>query len=486
MAAFVSSTFNTAGSTNIEGSAADVGSTWTQSSAFSQGTVTSGLVSNTNDDASGFRNLQIMPDLNGMVRVRGKLNAAGRAITIYSHATGGDGGVFALSVTETSWTLLAVSTSAVVTTLATGALSLALGTFVKMEMRYSGTAPTTLRAFIDGTEVTDPATPPTSTAATTDGRLGMVGFNIRSSALDWFIAGAVGDADPEGGADTAPPDISSTGTGAINGPFAANCAENSTAAFVTLTANEATTWGALTGTDAALFAKASVTGTTVQLVPVAAFNFEALPHANPFVVTLTATDAAATPNTRTVTVNVTVTNITELPGAPTIGTATAGNASATVAFTAPAAGTAPTVTGFTATSSPGGFTGTGATSPITVNGLANNTAYTFAVTAANSDGTGPASNGSNSVTPAGSGGATLTLADFRLWTGSQIFSVTVPFVKVFRTNNGSLSLELVAQPINAIGTMSFSSSALVAGAVYIAFGFNTDGTQSFKKTVTAS
>mgnify|MGYP000503463247 CR=1 FL=1 len=285
-------------------------------------------------------------------------------------------------------------------------------------------------------------------------------------------------------ADTTPPDITSTGTGATNGPFAANAAEESAAACITLTANETTTWGALAGADAARFVKLNVTTTTVQLGLNPALNFEALPHANPFVVTLTATDAAA--NVRTVTINVTVTNVTELPGAPTIGTATAGNASATVAFTAPAAGTAPTVTGFTVTSSPGGFTGTGASSPISVNGLANNTAYTFTATAANSDGTGPASAASNSVTPFGSGGATLTLTDFRLWTGSQIFSVTVPFVKVFRISTGALSLELVAQPVNAIGAMSFSSSALVAGVPYIVLGFNADGSQSFKKTVTAS
>lgn len=87
------------------------------------------------------------------------------------------------------------------------------------------------------------------------------------------------------------------------------------------------------------------------------------------------------------------------PGAPTIGTATAGNASATVAYTAPSyLGKGGTVT-YTATSSPGGLTGTGA-SPITVSGLTNGTAYTFTVTATTSYGvTSAASAASNSVTP---------------------------------------------------------------------------------------
>lgn len=86
-----------------------------------------------------------------------------------------------------------------------------------------------------------------------------------------------------------------------------------------------------------------------------------------------------------------------IPGAPTIGTATAGVASATVAYTAPTDLGAGTVT-YTATSSPGGITGTGA-SPITVSGLTIGTAYTFTVTASTPGGTGPASAASNSVTP---------------------------------------------------------------------------------------
>ena len=60
------------------------------------------------------------------------------------------------------------------------------------------------------------------------------------------------------------------------------------------------------------------------------------------------------------------------PGTPTIGAATAGNASATVAYTAPSyTGKGGAVT-YRATSSPGGLTGTGA-SPITVSGLTNGT-----------------------------------------------------------------------------------------------------------------
>lgn len=90
-----------------------------------------------------------------------------------------------------------------------------------------------------------------------------------------------------------------------------------------------------------------------------------------------------------------------VPAAPTIGTALAGNAQATVPFTANGTGGSP-ITGFTVTSSPGGFTGTGASSPIVVTGLSNGTAYTFTVTATNTVGTSSASSASNSVTPTAS------------------------------------------------------------------------------------
>lgn len=91
---------------------------------------------------------------------------------------------------------------------------------------------------------------------------------------------------------------------------------------------------------------------------------------------------------------------TTAPDAPTIGTATAGNAEATVTFTPPASSGGSTITGYTVTSSPGNITATGTASPITVTGLTNGTPYTFTVTATNAIGTSLASSASNSVTPA--------------------------------------------------------------------------------------
>lgn len=90
------------------------------------------------------------------------------------------------------------------------------------------------------------------------------------------------------------------------------------------------------------------------------------------------------------------------PGAPTIGTATAGNTTASVAFTAPTCTGYPAgVTSYTVTSTPGCITASGASSPISVTGLTNGTSYTFKVKALGSSGLfSPCSAASNSVTPA--------------------------------------------------------------------------------------
>jgi len=102
-------------------------------------------------------------------------------------------------------------------------------------------------------------------------------------------------------------------------------------------------------------------------------------------------------------INITATQTA--PGAPTGVSASAGNGSATVTWTAPSNGGSP-ITSYTVTpyigsvaQTPTPVSGNPPATSTTINGLANGTAYTFTVSATNGVGTGPASAPSNSVTP---------------------------------------------------------------------------------------
>lgn len=113
-------------------------------------------------------------------------------------------------------------------------------------------------------------------------------------------------------------------------------------------------------------------------------------------VVVTNSAGSVTSSSATLTVNAAAT----VPGAPTGVTATAGNASASVSFSAPSSNGGASITGYTVTSSPGGITATGSAGPINVTGLTNGTAYTFTVHATNSVGDSVESSASSAVTPA--------------------------------------------------------------------------------------
>jgi cytochrome c peroxidase len=112
-----------------------------------------------------------------------------------------------------------------------------------------------------------------------------------------------------------------------------------------------------------------------------------------------------------------VTPTTGAPGAPTLQSAGAFNASALLTFAAGSPGSSP-ITGYTATCTAGAssIVRAGAASPILVLGLTNGTAYSCTVAAANAQGAGPSS-AALSVTPSPStatpaGVASATTIDF--------------------------------------------------------------------------
>jgi hypothetical protein len=87
------------------------------------------------------------------------------------------------------------------------------------------------------------------------------------------------------------------------------------------------------------------------------------------------------------------------PGAPTSVAATAGDAQATVSWSAPASDGGAAITSYSATASPGGATCTTSSTSCTITGLSNGASYTFTVTATNSLGTSAASSPSAAVSP---------------------------------------------------------------------------------------
>ena len=132
--------------------------------------------------------------------------------------------------------------------------------------------------------------------------------------------------------------------------------------------------------------------------------------------------------------NYTVTAILGVPQAPVIGTATSGNATATVTFSPPSSNGGSAITGYTVIANPSaGMDSNAGTTGLShvVTGLINGTTYTFTVIANNVIGASAASAASNSVTPG-----------------------TVP----------SAPTGVAASPGNAVATVTFSASAVNGGA----------------------
>lgn len=166
--------------------------------------------------------------------------------------------------------------------------------------------------------------------------------------------------------------------------------------------------------------------------------------------------------------------------------ATAGDASASVAFVAPSNGGS-AITGYTVTSSPGGFTGTGTTSPINVASLTNGTAYTFTATATNGIGTSTPSPASNSVSPAAAGATYTTLnpadkdAGVTLSNGNLTAAITAGFksvrsVKSFTTGKRYYEYKLTTGTV-ALSGLGRSEAALTTfpGGNNYSWGYYTTG-----------
>lgn len=161
-----------------------------------------------------------------------------------------------------------------------------------------------------------------------------------------------------------------------------------------------------------------------------------------------------------------------VPGAPTLGAVTAGNAQVTVNFTAPANNGGSAITGYEVTCNPGTKTATGATSPLTVTSLTNGTPYICSVVAINGVGTGASSANSAAVTPRApmqvDGIAAKSVSD-----GTYLYVVTIKtvtdlqhlYLTKFNQTTGAVVWEnpvLVTANFNEFGGI-----AIMGGYVYV-------------------
>jgi hypothetical protein len=168
-----------------------------------------------------------------------------------------------------------------------------------------------------------------------------------------------------------------------------------------------------------------------------------------------------------------------VPVAPTSPIATAGNAQATVSFTAPASTGGSAITGYTVTSTPGGFTASGAASPLTVTGLSNGTSYTFTVLATNALGNSEASEASVAVTP---------IAPFVCGTSTVTFTyngASVTYGTVSRAYGGAVGTKCWLDRNLGATRVATSSTDLSSYGHLFQWGRGADGHQIRTSGVTA-
>jgi hypothetical protein len=177
----------------------------------------------------------------------------------------------------------------------------------------------------------------------------------------------------------------------------------------------------------------------------------------------------------------------QVPGVPTGITAVAGNAQATVSWTAPAVTGSGAITGYTAravsdTTKSCQWT----TGPLscTITGLTNGTSYTFTVRAQNGAGFGAASAVSNAVTPAAPPGAPTGVTRTQTSGGGTSPSVQVSWV-VPASNGGAAISSYTATSSPAGGTCSAFGATATSCTVATGLTYGTAYTFTVTATNTA-
>jgi uncharacterized repeat protein (TIGR02543 family) len=136
-------------------------------------------------------------------------------------------------------------------------------------------------------------------------------------------------------------------------------------------------------------------GTCTATAPTETCSVTGLTNGQPYTFKVTATNGIGTSAQSSASSAVTPSTV---PSAPTSVVASAGDASVSISFTAPAIDGGSSITGYVVTASDG-TTASGTSSPIRITGLTNETAYTFTVKATNANGDSVASSAPAAATP---------------------------------------------------------------------------------------
>ncbi len=209
-------------------------------------------------------------------------------------------------------------------------------------------------------------------------------YTFTAQATNAIGASAASSASPAVtplGAPSAPSVTATVGDGQVTVSFAAPGNGGSSITGYQVSTDGGATWSTLSTTETGGTVTGTVTGLTngtTYSVQVRAVNAQGVGSASP--------PESVTPAT--------------VPDSPTGVSATRGDNSATVTFTAPSSTGGSAILAYTVTADPGGLTASCPSSPCTISGLVNGTSYTFTVHATNTQGDSAESNASGAVTPA--------------------------------------------------------------------------------------
>jgi putative cell wall-binding protein len=294
--------------------------------------------------------------------------------------------------------------------------------------------------FTDGTS--------TATSATVTGLTNGVAYTFEVKALNSNGAGPVSAASPPVTPATVP-----------DAPSIDTATPGNARAMLTWTAPVNNGGSAITG-----YVITPSGGSPITVGNVTSYTVTGLTNGTPYTFTVAAINTAGTGAASALSSS--VTPLTTVADAPTIGTATPANTSATLTWTAPLNNGGAAITGYVITPSGGSPITVGNVTNYTVTGLTNGTAYTFTVAAINTAGTGGDSAASNSVTPATTVADAPTIGIATAGDTSATLTWTAPLSDGGLAISGYVITPSSGSPITVGNVTTYAVTGLTNGTAY--------------------